>query len=94
MKSGRISAGGIKTGRVSADEEHGLKKQPGSPSTPVSKVTTHFLGLPTVLVAGLSYCVASGSMVILNKHALNPKSFGWQCPTALLAFQVRRLSCD
>jgi GDP-mannose transporter len=44
-------------------------------------------GLPTVLVAGIAYCAASGSMVLLNKHALNPKSFGFTAPTALLAFQ-------
>ena len=31
------------------------------------------LGIPTVLFAGLCYCFASGSMVLLNKHALSPK---------------------
>jgi len=44
-------------------------------------------GVPTVLVAGMCYCAASGSMVLLNKHALNPKSFGFTAPNALLAFQ-------
>jgi GDP-mannose transporter len=44
-------------------------------------------GIPTVLVAGMCYCAASGSMVLLNKHALNPKSFGFTAPNALLAFQ-------
>ena len=45
------------------------------------------MGVPTVLVAGMCYCAASGSMVLLNKHALNPKSFGFTAPNALLAFQ-------
>jgi hypothetical protein len=31
------------------------------------------MGIPTVLFSGMCYCVASGSMVLLNKHALNPK---------------------
>jgi GDP-mannose transporter len=38
-----------------------------------------------VLVAGICYCAASGSMVLLNKHAL--ASFGFGAPTALLCFQ-------
>ncbi|GIL84758.1 hypothetical protein Vretimale_14453 [Volvox reticuliferus] len=42
-------------------------------------------GLPSVFVAGLCYCCASGSMVLLNKHAL--ASFGFTAPTALLCFQ-------
>lgn len=75
-----------------ADEEQGLlgggggggkHKPPASPA-PAAATT---LGLPTVLVAGLCYCAASGSMVLLNKHALNPKSFGFTAPNALLAFQ-------
>jgi GDP-mannose transporter len=44
------------------------------------------VGTP-VLLAGLCYCFASGSMVILNKAALNPKSYGWTAPNALLCFQ-------
>jgi GDP-mannose transporter len=48
---------------------------------------SHIAGIPTVLVAGMCYCAASGSMVLLNKHALNPKSFGFTAPNALLAFQ-------
>lgn len=42
-------------------------------------------GIPTVLFAGLCYCVASGSMVLLNKHAL--ASFNFNCPNSLLFFQ-------
>jgi GDP-mannose transporter len=41
----------------------------------------------TVLVAGLCYCAASGSMILLNKAALNPKLYGWTAPNALLCFQ-------
>lgn len=80
---------------ASADEEQGLLAKPpahahappaASPA-PGGARGAHTFGLPTVLVAGLSYCVASGSMVLLNKHALNPKSFGFTAPNALLAFQ-------
>jgi GDP-mannose transporter len=76
--------------RASADEEQGLlgkQKEPATPPTPANKPSARLFGLPVVLVAGLAYCVASGSMVILNKHALNPKSFNFTAPNALLAFQ-------
>lgn len=43
------------------------------------------LGIPTVLLAGICYCCASGSMVLLNKHAL--ASFNFTAPNALLCFQ-------
>ena len=43
------------------------------------------LGIPTVLLAGICYCAASGSMVLLNKHAL--ASFSFTAPNSLLFFQ-------
>ncbi len=71
------------------DEEQGLlsgMKAPPSPAAaPLAANTT--MGIPTVLFAGLCYCMASGSMVLLNKHALNVKSFGFTAPNALLCFQ-------
>ncbi|GLC39366.1 hypothetical protein PLESTB_000892400 [Pleodorina starrii] len=54
-----------------------------APMQPISAKTS--CGLPSVLMAGLCYCCASGSMVLLNKHAL--ASFGFTAPTALLCFQ-------
>eukprot|EP00877_Chromochloris_zofingiensis_P006086 jgi/Chrzof1/1730/Cz10g18260.t1 len=70
------------------DEEKALL---GNKSKDVGTVaphrSQHILGIPAVLFAGLMYCFASGSMVILNKHALNPKSFGFNAPNALLCFQ-------
>jgi len=80
----------MKPGRAITDEEEGLlakMKEPDTPPTPAAKAPHTIMGLPVVLMAGLCYCVASGSMVILNKHALNPKSFGFTAPNALLAFQ-------
>lgn len=69
------------------DEEKGLLHQDSpSHSKPALRSPT-IMGIPTVLFAGLCYCTASGSMVILNKHALNPKSFGFTAPNALLCFQ-------
>ncbi|GAX75932.1 hypothetical protein CEUSTIGMA_g3375.t1 [Chlamydomonas eustigma] len=47
--------------------------------------STEILGVPAVLFAGICYCMASGSMVILNKHAL--ASFNFQAPMSLLFFQ-------
>ena len=73
----------MKPARGLTDEEQGLLaklKEPATPPTPVVKPPGTLFGLPIVLVAGLSYCIASGSMVILNKHALNPKSFGFTAP--------------
>lgn len=81
-----VRAAAMRDQQQDNDEEKGLlgKMPPDAPSKP--KHATMF-GLPTVLVAGLFYCTASGSMVILNKHALNPKSFGFTAPNALLCFQ-------
>ncbi len=42
-------------------------------------------GVPVVVVAGLCYCVASGSMVLLNKAALS--GFSFKAPLSLLLFQ-------
>lgn len=39
----------------------------------------------TVAIAGVAYCGASVTMVLVNKLALS--SFGFRCPTALLWFQ-------
>jgi hypothetical protein len=81
-------------GAAAADEELGVRDPlrappPGSPPRPGGKGHGggRIFGLPAVLVAGLAYCTASGSMILLNKHALNPKSFGFTAPNALLAFQ-------
>lgn len=83
--------------RGTPDEEKGLlvadeeaekaqaRATPVPPKPPQKRDT--ILGLPAVLVAGICYCAASGSMILLNKHALNPKSFGFTAPNALLAFQ-------
>ncbi|GFR52326.1 hypothetical protein Agub_g14864 [Astrephomene gubernaculifera] len=60
-----------------------LEQKPST--TSIHPPPRHILGLPAVLVAGLCYCCASGSMVLLNKHAL--ASFGFTAPTALLCFQ-------
>lgn len=42
-------------------------------------------GFHPAVVSGICYCCASGSMVILNKHAL--AGFGWTAANALLFFQ-------
>uniref|UniRef100_A0A7S0YDK0 Sugar phosphate transporter domain-containing protein n=1 Tax=Polytomella parva TaxID=51329 RepID=A0A7S0YDK0_9CHLO len=42
-------------------------------------------GYPTLLVAGVCYCAASGSMVLLNKYALS--SFHFTAQNSLLCFQ-------
>lgn len=52
---------------------------------PAAKPRHAVLGIPTVLFAGICYCCASGSMVLLNKHAL--ANFGFSAPNALLGFQ-------
>jgi GDP-mannose transporter len=56
-------------------------------STPNAHQPHRIMGIPSVLLAGMCYCVASGGMVLFNKHALNPRSFGFTAPTALLCFQ-------
>ena len=83
---------GFDESKEANDEEKGLlssmkDEPPVSPSKPAAARAQAIMGGTPVLVAGLCYCVASGSMVILNKHALNPKSFGWTAPNALLCFQ-------
>lgn len=67
------------------DSEKALLSDYKSPNEVVEKKTTTILGIPTVLFAGLCYCAASGSMVLLNKHAL--ASFKFTAPNALLMFQ-------
>jgi GDP-mannose transporter len=42
-------------------------------------------GYSREFVSGLSYCVMSTTMVLMNKHALS--SFRFQCPNSLLFFQ-------
>jgi GDP-mannose transporter len=80
--------------KAEADPELGGRDplRPAAPSSPPRPGGRgghggRLFGLPTVLIAGLAYCTASGSMILLNKHALNPKSFGFTAPNALLAFQ-------
>ncbi len=68
-----------------ADEEQQLLQSSQANDLPTPKSTRRLLGLPAVLLAGICYCCASGSMVLLNKHAL--ASFGWTAPNALLCFQ-------
>jgi GDP-mannose transporter len=69
------------------DEELGLLGNGKQQHDVSSRQPNVALGIPTVLFAGICYCLASGSMVLLNKHALNPKSFGFTAPNALLCFQ-------
>ncbi|PNH07869.1 GDP-mannose transporter GONST2 [Tetrabaena socialis] len=63
------------------DEEELLLAEGQTPK-PTKKMV---MGVTSVLAAGLCYCCASGSMVLLNKHAL--ANFGFSCPNALLCFQ-------
>ncbi len=58
------------TGSFSKAHQHA---QHGNSSRPRAVGPT-VMGIPTVLFSGVCYCVASGSMVLLNKHALNPKA--------------------
>jgi GDP-mannose transporter len=80
-------------GEKDTDEESGLlasqkpKQEDGMATHKQQQHPHRTLGIPTVLFAGMCYCAASGSMVLLNKHALNPKSFGFTAPNALLCFQ-------
>lgn len=69
------------------DEEKGLLHPDSHSHSKSAARAPTIMGIPTVLFAGLCYCAASGSMVLLNKHALNPKSFGFTAPNALLCFQ-------
>jgi len=47
----------------------------------------HLIALPlhAVLLSGVCYALASGTLTLLNKHALD--GFGFRCPSALLCFQ-------
>ncbi|EIE26589.1 GDP-mannose transporter, golgi apparatus [Coccomyxa subellipsoidea C-169] len=60
------------------------KDTPPKPE-PLQESHHQICGLPVQLVAGGAYCVASASMVLLNKAALS--SFDFHGPTALLFFQ-------
>ncbi|PNH05705.1 GDP-mannose transporter GONST1, partial [Tetrabaena socialis] len=75
-----------------ADEEVPLlrgserpEEDAGGGGKPRAPPPARVAGLPAVFMAGLSYCMASGCMVLLNKHALG--SFGFTCPNSLLCFQ-------
>lgn len=58
------------TEKIQRDEELGSFSKHTAHGRPLVPTT---FGIPTVLFSGMCYCVASGSMVLLNKHALNPK---------------------
>ncbi|DBB06525.1 hypothetical protein WJX77_006771 [Trebouxia sp. C0004] len=58
----------------------------GNEAKPVAAADSRrVLGLPVHLVSGAAYCVASASMVLLNKAALS--SFDFNSTTSLLFFQ-------
>lgn len=69
----------------SEDVEKALLSEYREPAAPAPKPIPTTYGIPTVLFAGLCYCAASGSMVLLNKHAL--ASFHFTAPNCLLFFQ-------
>ena len=67
-------------------EEGPLLGPDASEGKPVSAVDSRrILGLPVHIVSGSAYCVASASMVLLNKAALS--SFDFNSKTSLLFFQ-------
>ena len=68
-----------------ADEEQGLLQEHKPSPAPTPSKAPKIFGLPVVVIAGLSYCVASGSMVLLNKAALS--GFSFKAPLSLLLFQ-------
>ncbi|KAG2492125.1 hypothetical protein HYH03_009616 [Edaphochlamys debaryana] len=78
----------VSSAKSPMDEEQPLLS-PGEGSADQSKDphSHHRLvcGISPVLMSGIAYCCASGSMVLLNKHAL--ASFGFTAPTVLLCFQ-------
>ena len=55
------------------------------PKPMVAPDARRMLGLPVHIVSGAAYCVASASMVLLNKAALS--SFDFESTTSLLFFQ-------
>ena len=70
------------------DVEKGPLLGPGYASEPKPVVppdARRILGLPVHVVSGAAYCVASASMVLLNKAALS--SFDFDSTTSLLFFQ-------
>ena len=69
------------------DAEKGLLlPEYASESKPVAAADARrVLGLPVHIVSGAAYCVASASMVLLNKAALS--SFDFNSTTSLLFFQ-------
>lgn len=67
-------------------EEGLLKPEFATESKPVVAADARrVLGLPVHIVSGAAYCVASASMVLLNKAALS--SFDFNSTTSLLFFQ-------
>ena len=67
-------------------EEGLLKPELASEPKPVAAADARrVLGLPVHIVSGAAYCVASASMVLLNKAALS--SFDFNSTTSLLFFQ-------
>ena len=69
------------------DVEEGLlrPKDAGEPKPIAAADARRILGLPVHVVSGAAYCVASASMVLLNKAALS--SFDFNSTTSLLFFQ-------
>jgi GDP-mannose transporter len=65
----------------SSDSGADLEKALLEPTVTVRR----YFGIHPSLFSGLCYCLASGSMVLLNKYAL--ASFNFKCPTSLLGFQ-------
>lgn len=72
-------------GKTDVEDQAPLLGIDGSSKAPAVKQRNGVMGIPAVLFAGICYCCASGSMVLLNKHAL--ASFGFSAPNALLGFQ-------
>ncbi|GIL62314.1 hypothetical protein Vafri_16593 [Volvox africanus] len=67
-----------------------MKSGPAYSKLPTTTVVNdapprEIFGIPVAVVAGVFYCSASASMVLLNKHAL--ASFNFTAPNALLLFQ-------
>ena len=81
------------TAHMGAAEEKDIEKGPLLPPTknesenkPVAAADSRtLLGFPVYIVSGAAYCVASASMVLLNKAALS--SFDFNSTTSLLFFQ-------
>ena len=68
--------------------QNGLDIEAGSAAAKAAAATPHdrrLCGMPVQVLAGLSYCAASASMVMLNKFALS--AFDFHSITMLLLFQ-------